>query len=126
MRRVYYLYDEGNHPIVTVGVFSNENGVKFARTISVYGEGEIHPLNKKQGFKMVNARFDNAVKIMSREGYINEIFPRRADDIMDRLFGNDRNENRNYEDLFEAPEVKKIDLEATPTDFEKYLCKLDK
>lgn len=127
MRRVYYLYDVDNHPIVTVGAFADENGVKFARTISIYGEGEVNSLNKKQGFKMVNERFDNAAKITSRPGYVNEIFPRRVEDLYDRLCFNHRNLGRGLDDLFGEAEAsfKKIDLKAIPTEFERYLFKMD-
>jgi hypothetical protein len=127
MKRIYYLHDEGGHPIVTIGVFKDENKVAFARTISIYGEGEVHPLSKKQARNTVIARFENAKKILERESYVNELYPKRVRGLYSRLVKNERNEMRDIKDLFplEGP-LLKIDLNAVPTDFEKHLLKKTK
>lgn len=129
MRRIYYLYDGGNHPIVTVGIFKDENGVAFARTLSVYGEGESRPLNKEQARNTVNDRFDNAAKILKRDSYVNEIYPRRVEDLYFRLpVNSEKNKGRDVDTLVGAVEksILKIDLNATPTDFERHLLQMDK
>ena len=119
MKRIYYLHDEDNHPIVTVGVFKDEGGVSFARTISVYGEGENRPLNKAQARDIVTSRFENAWEILKRDSYVNEIYPRRVEDIYYRLT-NVRNTSKGIETLFgdsvaAGQSLLKIDLEADPT-----------
>jgi hypothetical protein len=129
MKRIYYLYDVANHPIVTIGVFKDEGGIDFARTISVYGEGENSPLNKAQARDIVTTRFENAEEILKRTSYVNEIYPRRVEDIYYRLT-NVRNSSKGVEDLFGDPadagqSLLKIDLEAVPTDFEKHLLRID-
>jgi hypothetical protein len=129
MKRIYYLHDQGNHPIVTVGVFKDEKGIDFARTISVYGEGEDRPLNKAQARDIVTTRFENAEEILKRDSYVNEIYPRRVEDIYYRL-SNVRNTSKGVEILFgdsvaAQQSILKIDLEAVPTDFEKHLLRID-
>jgi hypothetical protein len=129
MKRIYYLHDESNHPIVTIGVFKDEGGIPFARTISVYGEGENRPLNKAQARDIVITRFENAEEILKRDSYVNEIYPRRVENIYYRLT-NLRNQSKGLEDLFAEPvateqSLLKIDLEAVPTDFEKHLLRID-
>ena len=137
MKRIYYLHDDGNHPVVTIGVFKDEGvlfqntryEIDFARTISIYGEGETHPLNKAQARDIVTARFENAFEILERDSYVNEIYPRRVEDIYFRLT-NVRNSSKGIEDLFGDPveagqSFLKIDLEAVPTDFEKHLLRID-
>jgi hypothetical protein len=135
MRRIYYLYGEGNHPIVTVGIFKDEKGVAFARTLSVYGEGETRPLDKRQAQNAVIARFENSNQILGRVGrentpdYVNEIFPSRLKNLRKRLTS-EKNEKRDVDTLIGKPikdkhPILKIDLNATPTDFERYLLKMD-
>ncbi|MCK4826611.1 hypothetical protein KA005_63300 [bacterium] len=126
MKRIYYLYDGGNQPIVTVGIFKDEKGIAFARTLSIYGEGEINPLNKGQARSIVDDRFENAKEILKRASYINEIYPRRVEDLYYRLIS-PKNENRNVEEIFGIVDepILKIDLEATLTKFEKHLLKID-
>jgi len=120
LRRIYYLFDENNHPVVTVGVFKEENGIPFARTIAVYGNGESHPINKEQARNMVNERFDNAESILRRPGYENHIFAKRVNSIYDRIYMSPKNDNRDNPDSV----LQKIDLRAEPTNFEKYLMKI--
>ncbi len=141
MRKIYYLYDEGNQPIVTVGIFKDEKGIAFARTLSIYGEGETHPLNKGQARGIVDSRFENAAEILKRPTYTNEIYPRRIENLFYRLVSSTKefkfvvdgkeitknvNESRCINDLFGAVArpLLKIDLSAVPTDFEKSLFKI--
>jgi hypothetical protein len=126
MKRIYYLYDEGNQPIVTVGIFKDEKGFSFARTLSIYGEGETLPLNKGQARNIVDSRFENAASILDRSTYTNEIYPRRVKNLFCRLISI-KNNNRCVNDLFGNAEksLLKIDLNAEPTDFEKYLLRID-
>ncbi len=126
MKRIYYLYDEGNQPIVTVGVFKDEKGIAFARTLSIYGEGETLPLNKGQARNIVDSRFENAASILDRSTYTNEIYPRRVKNLFCRLISI-KNKDRCVNDLFGNAKnsILKIDLDAVPTDFEKYLLKVD-
>ena len=136
MKRIYYLYGEGNHPIVTVGVFKDEKGIAFARTLSIYGKGESHPLSKEQARSIVNDRFENAKEILGRvdredeTDYINEIYPRRVEDLYFRL-NSSKNENRNVDILIGDPYqagvgILKINLNAIPTPFERHLLQMDK
>lgn len=130
MQRIYYLHDGDNHPIVTIGVFKDEKGIAFARTISIYGEGEDRPINKAQARDIVTGRFENAKEILKRTSYINEIYPRRVEDIFFRLAGGPKNTNKGRDDLFGDPatdgkSVLKIDLNAEPTLFERHLFKMD-
>lgn len=125
MRRIYYLYDDGNRPIVTVGIFKDENKIKFARTIAVYGDGESNPINKGLARKAVNERFDRAEEILRRKDYVNEIYPRRVDDIYDRVGFVKRNQDRDVDELLDTLTLLKIDLKAKLTDFEKYLLKIE-
>ena len=136
MKRIYYLYDEGNHPIVTVGIFKDEKGIAFARTLSIYGEGETRSLNKRQAKNTVEDRFERAEEILGRVGrknvpdYINEIFPRRVGDLYFRL-DSAKNKNRDVEELIgdawqNGGPILKINLEAIPTSFERYLLQMDK
>jgi CRISPR/Cas system-associated protein Csm6 len=126
MKRIYYLYDAGNQPIVTVGIFKDEKGFSFARTLSIYGEGESNPLNKEQARNIVDSRFENAAEILDRRSYTNEIYPRRVENLYYRLISI-KNKNRCVNDLFRTAQKPflKIDLNAVPTDFEKYLLKID-
>ncbi len=126
MKRIYYFYNAGNQPIVTVGIFKDEKGIAFARTLSIYGEGETHPLNKGQARDIVDSRFENAANILDRPSYTNEIYPRRAENLFYRLISM-KNKNRCVNDLFRTTEkpLLKIDLNAVPTDFEKHLLKID-
>jgi hypothetical protein len=126
MKRIYYLYDVGNQPIVTVGIFKDEKGFSFARTLSIYGEGETNPLNKGQARNTVDSRFENAAEILDRPAYTNEIYPRRVENLYYRLISM-KNENRCVNDLFRSDEkpLLKIDLNAVPTNFEKYLLRID-
>jgi hypothetical protein len=125
MKRIYYLYDEGNQPIVTVGIFKDENNIEFARTIAVYGDGESNPVNKGLARKAVNERFDRAEEILRRKDYINEIFPRRVNSIYDRIGFVERNQDRDIDELLDTLTLLKIDLKAKPTGFEKHLLKID-
>lgn len=142
MKRIYYLYDVGNQPIVTVGIFKDEKRIAFARTLSIYGEGETNPLNKGQARGIVDSRFENAAEILNRPSYTNEIYPRRIENLFYRLISSKKefklivdgkevkknvNESRCINDLFGAiaKPLLKIDLNAIPTDFEKSLFKMD-
>ncbi len=142
MKRIYYLYDVGNQPIVTVGIFKDEKGIAFARTLSIYGEGETNPLNKEQARDIVDSRFENAAEILDRPAYTNEIYPRRVENLFYRLVSSEKeikrvingkkvkknvNQSRSINELFGPADkpLLKIDLNAVPTDFEKYLLKID-
>ena len=125
MKRIYYLYDDGNQPIVTVGIFKDEKGIAFARTLAIYGDGESNPVSKGLARKAVNERFDRAEEILRRRDYINEIYPRRVDAIYDRIGSVERNQGRDIDELLDTLTLLKIDLKAKPTDFEKSLFKTD-
>lgn len=73
MKKFYFIHDNDRKPILTIGLFVNENGIDKARVLTVYGNSETTPLSKTQAINTVENRFKDANEILERPKFNNFI-----------------------------------------------------
>lgn len=111
--KLYYMRDEHNNPLVTVAIAEVDG--KYRRALAIKGPDE-NGINKEVGRKVAISRLEHGAEYLSRINSHNSLSPRLSLEIVDRI-----KKVKGKELPCENNILKLIELDATLTEFEKFL-----